>query len=621
MIRMSRELIVPIAIMGVLASLILPLPPVVIDFLLVGNIVLALVLLISTLYISNPLKLSSLPGILLLTTLYRLSLNVSTTRLILGHGDAGSVIEAFGSVVISGNIVVGAVVFLMITLIQFIVIAKGSERVAEVSARFTLDALPGKQMSIDADVRAGLIDFEEAGRKRRDLQTESRFYGALDGAMKFIKGDAIAGIVITLVNVVGGFAIGILINHLDFATALNKYTLLTIGDGLLSQIPALLNSLAAGMVVTRVSRGDDESLAVEVLSQIGQLKKVKLLIGTAAVLLGLMPGMPFLPFLSLALLLLLSGLLSGPDRQKDGNSEKQPQIFTPRTPPVLQVELPREAGQVLYQKGLLQLEMDRFRQRIYDQYGLILALPEFSAADQSGYRILMRGVEAVTKCLEGEPDVQSVIRDLEILVENRTSEFVDDILTRRTLDQFDQQAPELVSAVIPDIISVTQLTEILKSLLGEGITIRNFDMILQAVAEAESKAANPRVLLEEVRIALKRIISARFCTGGVVRAHTLEPVLDLAFERVEREGVAMDMDYLDLIAGNLKGRTEEGEVLMVSRGARRLIRDCLELRGMKIPVLAHEELVPEVKYEVVSLISLPGSEKTDELVEKFSNFN
>ena len=256
--------------------MLLPVPPAVMDFLLVGNLILALVLFLSTLYIPDTLRLSALPTMLLLATLYRLALNISTTRNILSAGDGGRVVEAFGGIVIQGNLVVGVVIFLIITLVQFIVIAKGSERVAEVSARFTLDALPGKQMSIDADVRAGVIDVSTARVKRQDLQTESRFYGALDGAMKFVKGDAIAGIIITVINIVGGLAIGIISEGLPLPLAVTKYTTLTIGDGLVAQIPALLNSLAAGIVVTRVARGDDASLAGELLSQLGQVKRAKL---------------------------------------------------------------------------------------------------------------------------------------------------------------------------------------------------------------------------------------------------------------------------------------------------------------------------------------------------------
>ena len=210
-----KNLILPLSVLAMFASMLLPLPSGLLDILLVANLILSLLLLISALYITKPLKLSALPTLLLLATLFRLSLNVSTTRMILGSSGISKTIEAFGKVVIQGNLVVGVVVFLVITLVQFIVIAKGSERVAEVSARFTLDAMPGKQMSIDADVRAGLIDFKTAKEKREELQTESRFYGALDGAMKFVKGDAIAGLVITTINIIGGFAVGIFINNMD----------------------------------------------------------------------------------------------------------------------------------------------------------------------------------------------------------------------------------------------------------------------------------------------------------------------------------------------------------------------------------------------------------------------
>ncbi|NDC37695.1 MAG: EscV/YscV/HrcV family type III secretion system export apparatus protein, partial [Proteobacteria bacterium] len=340
---MGKELIVPLAVLGVLASMLLPVPPGVMDFLLVGNLILALVLFLSTLYISDTLKLSALPSMLLLATLYRLALNIATTRNILSSGDGGRVVEAFGTVVIQGNLVVGVVVFLIITLVQFIVIAKGSERVAEVSARFTLDALPGKQMSIDADVRAGLLDMSAARVKRQDLQTESRFYGALDGAMKFVKGDAIAGIVITAINIVGGLAIGILSEGLVIQQALSKYTLLTVGDGLVAQVPALLNSLAAGIIVTRVARGDDASLAGELLAQIGQVRRVKVLSAGLCVLLACIPGMPALPFLALGIVLVASAWLT--PSETPAKALPQEHLFTPRPPPLLRVEVdPTGAG-------------------------------------------------------------------------------------------------------------------------------------------------------------------------------------------------------------------------------------------------------------------------------------
>ena len=264
----ARDIVMPVGLLLVVGCMIIPLPPAVLDILLCSNLLFALLLVISALHIRDPLKLATLPSLLLMATLFRLSLNLATTRAVLGSGHAGKAVEAFGSVVIQGSVAVGFVLFLLITLIQFIVVAKGAERVAEVAARFTLDALPGKQMAIDAELRSGLLDSETARRKRLEVQMESRFYGALDGAMKFVKGDAIAGIVITFVNICGGLLIGLLVHELEFDVALRRYTVLTIGDGLLSQIPSLLNSIAAGLIVTRVQVDESSTLSSDLISHV-----------------------------------------------------------------------------------------------------------------------------------------------------------------------------------------------------------------------------------------------------------------------------------------------------------------------------------------------------------------
>ena len=286
----------------IVGVMIVPLPTFLLDILLASNVSIAVLLLLVAMYVSGGLALASFPTLLLVTTLYRLSLNVSSTRLILLQADAGRVIEAFGSFVVRGDYAVGAVIFLILTLIQFIVIAKGAERVAEVGARFTLDAMPGKQMSIDSDLRSGALNQEQARERRRTLQRESQFYGAMDGAMKFVKGDAIAGIVITCINILAGLAIGVLKRDMSVAKALKTYGLLTIGDGLLSQIPALLISSAAGLVVTRVAAEDEKSsLGNEVARQVFGDPRA---LGMAAFFLlsiALLPGLPTLPFLVLAL--------------------------------------------------------------------------------------------------------------------------------------------------------------------------------------------------------------------------------------------------------------------------------------------------------------------------------
>src|ERR1700688_2261812 len=263
------DLILVACVGAMVGMMIVPLPTWLLDILLTVNITIAVTVLMVSIYISSGTQLASYPTILLITTLYRLSLDISATRLILLQADAGEVIRSFGMFVVGGNFVVGAVIFLIITLVQFIVITKGAERVAEVAARFTLDAMPGKQMSIDADLRAGIIDFREARARRDGLSRESQLYGAMDGAMKFVKGDVIASIVITLVNIVGGLIIGVAMRGLSFGQAVQTYSILTIGNGLVAQIPALLISISAGMVVTRVaSENQDSNLGKDVATQI-----------------------------------------------------------------------------------------------------------------------------------------------------------------------------------------------------------------------------------------------------------------------------------------------------------------------------------------------------------------
>lgn len=296
-ISRSSDIALAMVIIGILVMIILPVSPNIIDYLIALNLTASITLLMVALYIPSAVNLSIFPSLLLITTLYRLGLNIAATRQILLHADAGHIIFSFGNYVVGGNFVVGGVIFLIITLVQFIVITKGAERVAEVAARFTLDAMPGKQMSIDADMRAGILDSNQAREKRLAIQKESQLYGAMDGAMKFVKGDAIAGIVITLINIIGGLIIGTSMHGMDTAEAARTYSLLSIGDGLISQIPSLLISITAGIVTTRVSSERSENLGSEITGQI--FKQPKALMITAAFLMGmsLVPGFPMPPFL------------------------------------------------------------------------------------------------------------------------------------------------------------------------------------------------------------------------------------------------------------------------------------------------------------------------------------
>ncbi len=296
------DLILAVLVIAVIGMIIIPLPTWLLDILMTVDLTIAVIILLIALYITDALKIASFPTILLITTLYRLSLNIAATRLILSDGHAGEVVNAFGNFVVSGNYVVGGVLFAIITLINFIVIAKGAERVSEVGARFTLDAMPGKQMSIDADLRAGIINMDQAMERRSTLQRESQLYGAMDGSMKFVKGDAIAGIIITIINLVGGFVIGVVQRDLTFGDSVKIYSLLTIGDGLLAQIPALIISVSAGVVVTRVASETKESnLGRDIVQQMTAYPKALLITAILLLLMGLVPGLPKLPFFVMSL--------------------------------------------------------------------------------------------------------------------------------------------------------------------------------------------------------------------------------------------------------------------------------------------------------------------------------
>lgn len=296
-LKKRTDILVGFGIIGIILMIIIPLPPFLLDIMLAINIGLSVLILLMTIFSTSILELSIFPTILLVTTLFRLGLNISSTRLILGQGYAGNVIESFGSFVVGGNYVVGIIIFLIIVIIQFVVITNGSSRVSEVSARFTLDAMPGKQMSIDADLNAGAIDEKTARKRRKELQQEAEFYGSMDGASKFVKGDAIAGIIITTINILAGIVIGVVMLDMDFMESIQTYTTLTIGDGLVSQVPALIISTSAGILVTKVN--GDENFSTQLGKQLISIPKAVIMAGIVLILLGLLPGLPKLSFFTL----------------------------------------------------------------------------------------------------------------------------------------------------------------------------------------------------------------------------------------------------------------------------------------------------------------------------------
>ena len=334
------DLFLAVLVVAIISLMIIPLPTVIVDLLLAANLGLAVMLMMMSLYIPNALAFSTFPSMLLFTTLFRLALNITTTRLILIQANAGDIIYTFGNFVVAGNLVVGAVIFLILTIVQFLVIAKGSERVAEVGARFTLDAMPGKQMSIDADMRAGMIDIEQAKISRTALEQESKLYGAMDGAMKFVKGDAIAGIIITVINVLGGIAIGTLQKGMAAGDAMQKYSILTIGDGLVSQIPAI----TAGIIVTRVSSDDSPALGLDIGHQILAQPKALLIGGCMLFAFGLIPGFPKFAFFGLAMVLILIGYTLMKNRVSNSEAAQPDGGMPAATPAGQKGSKPRKEG-------------------------------------------------------------------------------------------------------------------------------------------------------------------------------------------------------------------------------------------------------------------------------------
>ena len=605
---LPRDFILPVILIGVVMAMMVPLPPWTMDLLLIANITCAMGLLVSSVCIADSLKLSALPTILLVSTLFRLALNVSSTRLILSHGEAGRVIEAFGKVVIQGNLVVGFVVFLIISLIQFLVVAKGAERVAEVSARFTLDALPGKQMSIDADVRAGLIDFATARRKRVDLQVESRFYGALDGAMKFVKGDAIAGLVIITINVIGGIISGILLRELSFSQAVSTFTVLSVGDGLVAQIPALLNAVAAGLVVTRVSRDEVNSLGNDLVEQMIPTGIVRMVLGIFCILLGFLPSMPLLPCAVLGILLVWSSFLPShiPATVVDETREEP---FSPLPPPPLQIVGSQAVRDELGLRGISKIS-ERFKKRVFEKWGIILAPLEFVDGDEEveGISLLVKGLQGARIQERGESWSETIFDSLCKLVDPRITEFIDDMSTRRLLDSFENVAPELVAAVVPGTISLTQLTEVLRALARDKLSVRSFDIILQAIAETKGKNLDSRALFEEARCSLKRQISLLHANPQrELPVYTLVPTADLHLARSERERSFIDPAFIESIIDEIKkvelGGDSQSRVLLTSKMSRRLLHDIIVARRISIPVLSFDEISEDVKLQHCGIIS------------------
>lgn len=598
--------------------MIVPLPTFLLDLAISLNIAIAVTMLLLAIHVGDALRIATFPSLLLLTTLFRLSIEVSATRLILLKANAGEVIHAFGSFVVAGNLVVGVVVFFILTVVQFIVVAKGAERVSEVGARFTLDALPGKQMAIDSELRAGHIHPEEAHKRRMLLNRESQFFGAMDGAMKFVKGDAIAGIVILLTNIVGGLIVGTLQHGLDVGTAVRTYTLLTIGEGLVAQIPALIISTAAGIVVTRVSSEKDEGhLGSDIARQV--LAQPKALASSAVLLavLALVPGLPALPFLVLASVL---GIVAFALIRREARTAAGTQPHPATAGRALQVPIAIDLGPGVAQQTILRLRqqlLPQLREGFFDETGITLPeirICEVSSLPRGDYAIRFHEVAMATAHMGSDEGESAIVDQLLRLLRRHGHEFVGIEATQSLLDNMAATHRNVLSETVPKLISTVRLAEILQCLAKEGVSLRYLPRILECLARRAPLQVGAAELADTVRASLRREITGRFVAAdGSLRVLLLDP----SIEETVRESIQKrDADTVlaiepdlgrDIVSAVGRMVTDAGALVIVTAAdIRRHLRGLIEVDHPDVAVLAFQEIVPEVKLEPVGHVTVPA---------------
>ena len=577
----SKGLAAPVIIIMLLAMMVLPLPAFVLDVLFSFNIALAIIVLLTSLYTVKPLDFMAFPAVLLVSTMLRLSLNVASTRVVLTEGHtgpdaAGKVIEAFGHFLIGGNYTVGIVVFIILTIINFTVVTKGAGRIAEVGARFALDAMPGKQMAIDADLNAGLIAEAEARRRRTEVAQEAEFYGAMDGASKYVRGDAIAGIMVTVINIVGGLLVGVVQHDMAFADAIKNYTLLAIGDGLVAQIPSLIISTAAGMIVSRVA--SEQDIGGQLITQLFGKPQVMFISGAIVGGMGMIPGMPHVAFL------ILGGALGGAGYVMNKRIQKEAEV--PEAPPPAPVATPEqeeaswqdvmpvdtlglEVGYRLIplvdkgQGGELLKRIKEIRKKFAQEVGFLA--PPVHIRDNlelkpSAYRIAFKGVEVGTgEAINGQflainPGMASgtlpglvtsdpafglpaiwidaalkeqaqtmgytvvdagtvVATHMNHLITTHAAELLGRQEVQSLLDHLAKDNPKLVEDLVPKLISLSSLQKVLQNLLAEGVHIRDMRSIIDALSEYAASTHDPAELTALVRIALGRAIVQQIFPG------------------------------------------------------------------------------------------------------------
>ncbi len=551
----NHDLVLVGGVVGILLILFAPIPPALLDLLIITNFALGLSILLMTFYVDKPVSFSTFPSLLLVATLYRLALNVAATRLILTQGHAGEVIGAIGAFAVQGSFVIGLVVFFILVVVQYVVVTSGAQRVSEVAARFVLDAVPGQQMSVDADLNMGLIDQDEAKRRRKAIEKEAAFYGAMDGASKFVKGDAIAGIIILLINIIAGWIIGVAQMGMDWLTALQTFSLLTIGDGIVSQVPALIISTATGIIVTRSSA--DRQLSAEILSQLSSVPKIPLIVIGALFILMLLPGMPKWPIGILAVMSIGMWLASRRKKQDKLDELNTSDVTAPsdilekrHAPPAIQVLLGSDLShQWTPLKSLLGERIEVLRSQIEKRSGFTLPpviLQDGLHLKADECEILIYGARnahsrlypdktlaiSTSDVTEPLPGVQThdpafgipgvwIEADLREKAERTGYTLVDPVtvlmtqlsevvrteasqlLTRSAvlglLDEVRARQPGMIEELVPSIMAVTDVQRVLQQLLAENVPIRNIDLIIDALVDVGRHTKDHAELTEMVR--------------------------------------------------------------------------------------------------------------------------
>ncbi|WP_392421388.1 flagellar biosynthesis protein FlhA [Edwardsiella piscicida] len=618
----------PILIFMILSMMVLPLPPFVLDLLFTFNIALSIMVLLVAMFTQKTLEFAAFPTILLFSTLLRLSLNVASTRVILMNGytggaAAGQVIEAFGHFLVGGNFAIGIVVFIILVLINFMVITKGAGRIAEVGARFVLDGMPGKQMAIDADLNAGLIGEEEAKKRRSEVTQEADFYGSMDGASKFVRGDAIAGLMIMALNVIGGLLIGVIQHGMPVSQAAETYTLLTIGDGLVAQIPALVISTAAGVIVTRVST--DQDVGEQMVTQLFNNPRVLILSGAVLGLLGLVPGMPNLVFLLFTAALL--GTAWWMSKRAAKAEVQQEQMPLQESQPVMEASwedvqledpLGLEVGYRLIplvdfqQNGELLGRIRSIRKKFAQTMGFlppVVHIRDNLELQPSGYRILLKGIEAgrgeahpgrwlainpgsAAGTLEGQVTtdpafglpaiwIDSALREqaqiqgytvveastvvathLNHIISQHASDLFGRQEAQQLMDRVSQEMPKLTEDFIPGVVSLTILHKVLQNLLAEKVSIRDMRTIIETLAEHAPIQKDPYELTALVRVALGRAISQQWFPGeGEIQVIGLDTPLERLLLQALQGGGGLEPGLADRLLDQARQALQRQELL------------------------------------------------------------